>query len=78
MNPFTDDDLKRLKEALSGELPRFSYWAKADLQVLVNLIARTEAGERTMMDLLILCDSEENRDAIMEAMLPWRKSAGKS
>lgn len=72
---FTDNDLKRLKEALSGELPRFSYWAKADLQVLVNLIARLEAAEDYVA---LVADGGPFGTDDESAYKAWRKSAGKS
>ena len=66
---FTDDDLKRLKESLSGELPNLSYWAKSDLEVLKTLLARLEAAERALIN-------SEYQEA-NEYFEQWRKAAGK-
>lgn len=76
MISFTDDDLKRLKESLNGELPEFSTWAKSDLKVLKSLLARLEAAENYIAHSHgpaspFCCEKEIALDK------EWRKAAGK-
>lgn len=68
---FNDEDLKRLKASLSGQLPEFSTWAKSELEVLRALLARLEASERIM-------ESIETSDEInFELLKAWRRTCGR-
>lgn len=67
---FKDEDLKRLKESLNNDLPEFSTWAKSDLMVLRNLLARLEAAEKIVVSYAYHSVSSADFDA-------WRKLAGK-
>lgn len=77
MNPlrFTDESLKALKDDCEAKK-----WQKTielhpiELQGLIN---RLEAAETTIIDLLIICDLEENKERIMRATLPWNIAAGR-
>lgn len=44
---------------------------------LLEILARLDTAETTIVDLLLICDSAENKEAILEAMEPWHKSRGK-
>lgn len=68
---FNDEDLKRLKESLSGDLPEFSTWSKADLMVLNKLLARLEAAEACAQRLSEVYPVSENG-----LVNKWRKAKG--
>ena len=69
---FTDNDLVALEQHLVNKVEHG--WTMYKLE---GLITRMKASEKTMIELLILCDSAENKEAIMEATLPWRRITGR-
>lgn len=78
MSPFTDDDLKRLKEELTCALrldDKYAYPLQVSHPTLQALLARLEAAEW-------VCDGLENRsdtpDYMKYRLKLWRKAAGKS
>lgn len=74
---FTDDDLKRLKVSLSGELPEFSTWAKSDLEVLRALLARLEAAEALVQCGGMFHNSGYDGRHECKAYEAWRRACGK-
>lgn len=66
---FTDEELKEIQE--HGKFSCNTCGCNS------GLIARVDEAENTIMRLLILCDSADNKQAIMEATLPWRKARGR-
>lgn len=75
---FSDENLKRFRDALSGDMPDTSIWSKADLEVLQALLSRLDAAERCAADLATYhdeCISEDEREKVKA----WQasKSAGK-
>ena len=69
MTPFTDDDLKRLKEHLMGDCWRSDEWADAR-KLMPALLARLEAAEK------LVAWEWENGD-YQQLLRNWRKAAGK-
>lgn len=74
---FSDADLKRFKDALSGDMPDTSIWSKADLEVLQALLARLEASEKVCEHIKENGFPKDMRDRAYDYMNAWRKSAGK-